>query len=108
MDTGIKPPFAALEPGQLHVPMAEEIVLPSNASSLDLLQAVYRDAGQPLPVRMRAAIAALPFERPKLAVTASVDGFFARRMELAMERRGVSAVIDARPFQKVGLTETAD
>lgn len=102
MDTGIKPPFAALEPGQLHLPVADEIELPSNASSLDLLQAVYRDAAQPLSVRMRAAIAALPFERPKLAVTASVNAFFGRRMELAMERRGVSAVIDATPLPKAG------
>jgi hypothetical protein len=99
MDTGIKPPFATLEPGQLNVPVADGIELPSGGGSLDFLQAVYRDAGQPLPVRMRAAIAALPFERPKLAVTANVDAYFGRRMELAMERRGVSAVIDARPVK---------
>ena len=46
---------------------------PPNGMSIDLLRAVYRSASIPLPVRLRAAIAALPHEVPRLAVTALVN-----------------------------------
>ena len=56
--------------------------------SLDFLRAVYADPGQPMQRRMRAAIAALPFEHPKLAVTASIgqNSGFAARLEEAISR----------------------
>jgi hypothetical protein len=40
----------------------------------DYLKEVYQDPRVPTHLRMRAAIEALPFERPKLAVTAVLEG----------------------------------
>jgi hypothetical protein len=77
------------------------------ASSLDLLQAVYRDPSIALPTRMRAAMACLPHEVPKLAVTAQVtEGDFAtlldRRLKRLEEMKLIEAngakIIDAQPI----------
>jgi hypothetical protein len=62
----------------------------------DYLQLIYQGRAVADSARMRAAEAALPFERPKLAVRASLDAAsFASRMEAVMERRGPRSVIDA-------------
>jgi hypothetical protein len=68
-------------------------------SALDLLRTVYRSPDLPLSTRMRAAIAALPFEVPKLAVTAQISsGDFADRLTRAVERSSrVMKMIDQQP-----------
>jgi hypothetical protein len=68
-------------------------------SSLEFLQAVYSDPHQPMSRRMRAAIAALPFEHPKLAVQALaiVPNGFAARLEEA-RARVLKGVLDAKPI----------
>jgi hypothetical protein len=54
-------------------PAKEELDFPPNGMSIDLLRAVYRNPSIPLPVRIRCAVAALPHEVPRLAVTALVN-----------------------------------
>jgi hypothetical protein len=63
----------------------------------EMLRSVYQDPTQPLPTRIRCAIAALPFETPKLSVSANLNAAgFASRMEQMMAARGLAPVIDAR------------
>lgn len=77
----------------------ETIALNGNASSLDFMKAVYLNEGLPLGTRMRAATAALPFEHPKLAVNAIVEGTtFAEALDRAVKRSDAARmkVIEAK------------
>jgi hypothetical protein len=73
---------------------------PAGASALELLQAVYRDQRQPLPVRIRCAAEALPYENPKLsamAVTSLTANDFAAALDRAIARSGkVPLLIEAQ------------
>src|SRR5262249_37552373 len=78
--------------------MEGQIQLSTNASSLEFLQAIYRDPHQPIQRRMRAAQAAIAYEHPRLAVVARVrEEDLADRMLRAIEATG--KVINSRPVQ---------
>ena len=71
----------------------------SDAKAHDVLVAIYRNPKMPLHMRMRAAIAAIPFESPKLAVTAVVtDESLAVKLDRAWTRTRRAKIIDARPI----------
>jgi hypothetical protein len=74
---------------------------PEGETALALLQAVYRDQRLPLPVRMRAASEALPYENPKLSAVAvaSISGAeFAVRLDRAIVRS--AKLIEAKAEQQ--------
>ena len=56
--------------------------------ALSYLRSIYNDPLQPTSVRMKAAVAALPFEYPKLAAMAFIPGgeAFAAKLEKAVTR----------------------
>ena len=77
-----------------------QIQLSTSATSLDFLQAIYRDPTQPIQRRMRAAQAALPFEKPKLAVIARVrEDDLADRLMAALTASG--KVINGRAVRVI-------
>jgi len=77
-----------------------EIATPEDA--LALLRAIYKCPDVPLSVRMRAAEAALPYERPKLAVQvqATIGGDFAEMLNAArlrMKSERATPIIEGSP-----------
>jgi hypothetical protein len=69
-------------------------------SALDYLQDVYRGRRQADPWRMRAAVAALQFEVPRLGVIATTsinERDFAALLDRAIERSNGARVVKALP-----------
>jgi|SRR6516162_3976149 len=70
-----------------------------NATALDLMQAIYRNPGQELYVRMRAASIAIAYESPKLIAQAVLTaGSFAELLDKAIERSNSCRLIEAQPI----------
>jgi hypothetical protein len=87
-------PYELIEPRPQEADDGVLIVAP-DATPLEFLQAVYRSPTEPMARRLRAAIEALPFVHPKLAVTVAFDGkTFGERLERAHEHR---KLIEQRP-----------
>src|SRR5262249_57489407 len=94
------PDFVNISPRQIEDD--DPLKLNPNAMSLEGLQAVYRNPSLPLQTRIRAMIAALPFETPKLAVTAVIfNNDFASQLGRAIVR---SQVIDVKSPPNVAPT----
>jgi hypothetical protein len=80
-----------------------QLDLGPDAISLDLLQAVYRDPTQQLSIRIRCAMACLPFETPKLLATAIVnEGSFAELLDQRLKRIEQMKLIEAKPTNENG------
>jgi len=76
----------------------------NTSRALEFLQEVYCNDQLPLITRMRAAIAVLPFESPKLAVTAMVsEQDFATLLDQRLKRMEAmkADAIEARPQPQV-------
>ena len=82
-------PIALIEAHQRRIDKMneEEIEIPPDGLSIDLLRAVYRCSSLPLTTRLRAAIAALKHEVPALIATAVVnEGSFADLLDRRLKR----------------------
>jgi hypothetical protein len=63
---------------------------PAPASTLSCLQSIYRNPLNPVPMRIRAAAMAIPFESPKLTAIANMSPEdSSARLEKAISRSGV-------------------
>ena len=79
----------------------DEIEFPANGTSLDLLQAIYKNPSMPLHVRMRAAMACLQHEHPKLGISIQAsETDFARLLDARIARHQ-SRLIEHQPSSAV-------
>jgi len=93
---------------QIGAEISDEIIeLAPGEISLDLLRRVYRSTQQPMSLRMRAAIEALPFEVPKLSTTAiaTMDGqSFAEALDRAIQRSNSPPLLNG-PVEELPASE---
>jgi hypothetical protein len=76
----------------------DEVIIDNPQDAHALLKAVYQNSEVPLPVRMRAAMACLPFETPKLLATAIVnENSFAELLDRRLKRIAEMKLIEAKP-----------
>jgi hypothetical protein len=88
---------------------ANHVELEPSGTSLDLLQAIYRNPSLPLSTRKSAAAIAIQFEHPKLGVSVNLpwNDDFADRLTKAVERSSrVMKMID-QPTQTIEQTPQA-
>src|SRR5262249_43032242 len=75
-------------------------------TSLEFLQAVYTDDEMPLHTRMRAAMACLPFESPKLLATAVLnEDSFAELLERRLRKLDEMKLIEGNGATPVEQSE---
>jgi hypothetical protein len=96
------PPLAMLEPVEDEQVVEPDEVTPvaAEATPLEFLQAVYRNAGLPLATRIRAAVAAAQYSHPRISVIASPGDprNIADRLErLILEQQRKPKLIEAAP-----------
>jgi hypothetical protein len=76
-----------------------QVIVPANA--LEYLQSIYRNPAEPDGRRMRAAVAALPFESPKLTAVAVMNGDgFSIMLEKAIQWSRAPLQIEHRPAEQ--------
>jgi hypothetical protein len=68
-------------------PPPKEPVRLTHLSAHDVLKETYQNADLPISTRLRAAIAAAPFELPKLAVVGNVNGNLGDQLEERLARQ---------------------
>jgi hypothetical protein len=80
----------------------EGLEISANATPVDFLCAIFRDARQPMHRRLKAAIEAAPYCHPTLKAHAVLMGSdFATRLELATKRTE-PALIEAQAIKEPG------
>src|SRR5262245_51493967 len=87
---------------RLDVLNGEGLEVTQDATALDFLCAVYRDSGQPMARRMKAAAEAAQYMHPTFKATAMVVAGedFAAKLEAAIARSGVATkLIEAEPVE---------
>jgi hypothetical protein len=70
--------------------LEQEPDVPEGETSLELLQAIYRDKGQPLNVRVKCAVEALPHEYGRVTAAKKSRNSFADELDRALLERAIA------------------